>query len=92
MTQSISLEVLNDLLLMRCREDEGRLIDGRSQLVGQAMAEERNHLLALPAEVSRCTQFWPFRKLDTAGEFRKRFIWRAVGVIVWETQVLASGK
>jgi hypothetical protein len=30
--------------------DEGRLIDGRTQRVGQAMAEERNHLLALPAE------------------------------------------
>jgi hypothetical protein len=48
--KAASLEVLNELLLMRCREDEGRLIDGRSQLVGQAMAEERNHLLALPAE------------------------------------------
>ena len=33
-----------------------------------------------------------FRIPDTAGEFRKRFIWRAVGVIVWETQVLVSGK
>ena len=33
-----------------------------------------------------------FRNDDTAGEFRKRFIWRAVGVIVWETQVLVSGK
>jgi hypothetical protein len=42
--------VLNDLLLMGCREDERRLIDGRTQLVGQAMAEERDHLLALPEE------------------------------------------
>jgi hypothetical protein len=35
---------------MRCRGDEGRLIDGRTQRVGQAMAEERDHLLALPVE------------------------------------------
>jgi hypothetical protein len=48
--KAASLEVLNDLLLMGCREDEGRMIDGRTQLVGQAMAEERNHLLALPVE------------------------------------------
>jgi hypothetical protein len=48
--KAASLEVLNELLLMRCREDEGRLIDGRSQRVGQAMAEERDHLLALPVE------------------------------------------
>ena len=48
--KAANLEVLNELLLMRCREDEGRLIDGRSQRVGQAMAEERNHLLALPVE------------------------------------------
>jgi hypothetical protein len=48
--KAASLEVLNDLLLMRCREDEGRLIDGRTQRVGQAMAEERDHLLALPVE------------------------------------------
>ena len=45
--KAASLDVLNDLLLMGCREDERRLIDGRSQLVGQAMAEERDHLLAL---------------------------------------------
>ena len=37
-------------------------------------------------QLTCCTEF------DTAGEFRKRFIWRAVGVIVWETQVLVSGK
>jgi len=48
--KAASLEVLNDLLLMGCREDERRLIDGRTQLVGQAMAEERDHLLALPEE------------------------------------------
>jgi len=48
--KAASLEVLNDLLLMGCREDERRLIDGRTQRVGQAMAEERDHLLALPEE------------------------------------------
>ena len=35
---------------------------------------------------------WNLNEIDTAGEFRKRFIWTAVGVIVWETQVLVSGK
>jgi hypothetical protein len=48
--KAANLEVLNDLLLMKCREDERRLIDGRTQRVGQAMAVERDHLLALPAE------------------------------------------
>ena len=44
------------------------------------------------AQLSTANEVWSIRIPDTAGEFRKRFIWRAVGVIVWETQVLVSGK
>ena len=39
------LEALNALLLAGCREDEARILDGRSEAVGVAMAAEREHLL-----------------------------------------------
>src|SRR5437870_6605993 len=35
------------MLLAGCREDEARLIDGREQTVGEALAIERQHLLPL---------------------------------------------
>lgn len=41
------LEELNTQLLAACREDEQRQIAGRTQLVGAAMIEEREHLLPL---------------------------------------------
>jgi transposase len=44
------LDALNALLLAGCREDEARLLHGRAQPVGAAMAMERDHLLPLAAE------------------------------------------
>ncbi len=39
------LDTLNALLLAGCHEDEGRILDGRREAVGMAMAAERDHLL-----------------------------------------------
>ena len=44
------LDALNELLLNGCRQDEARVLDGRTQPIGIAMAEERSHLLARPTE------------------------------------------
>ena len=44
------LGALNALLLAGCREDEARILDGRSEAVGVAMAAERDHLLRPAAE------------------------------------------
>lgn len=44
------LDALNALLLAGCREDEGRVLHGRTQPVGAAMAVERDHLLPRAAE------------------------------------------
>jgi hypothetical protein len=41
---------LNELLLAECKEDEQRVIMGRSQRVGAGMCTEREHLLPLAAE------------------------------------------
>jgi transposase len=48
--QAADLEELNEQLLAACREDEGRLIEGREQTVGEAMLAERAHLLPLAGE------------------------------------------
>jgi transposase len=45
-----NLEELNELLLAGCRDDEGRVIEGRSQTVGAATIAEREHLLPLTEE------------------------------------------
>lgn len=44
------LDDLNAILLAGCRDDESRLIDGREQTVGEALAIERQHLLPLARE------------------------------------------
>lgn len=44
------LDALNALLLAGCREDEARILDGRGEAVGMAMAVERDHLLRPAAE------------------------------------------
>lgn len=44
------LEHLNELLLTGCKEEEQRVISGRNQAIGAAMATEREHLLALAPE------------------------------------------
>ena len=44
------LDALNALLLAGCREDEARVLDGRTASVGAAMAAERDHLLPRAAE------------------------------------------
>ena len=44
------LEHLNDLLLASCKEEEQRIIAGREQTIGAAMAIEREQLQPLPAE------------------------------------------
>ena len=44
------LDALNSLLLTACRADEARVLDGRSETVGVAMAVERGHLLPCAAE------------------------------------------
>jgi hypothetical protein len=46
------LDELNALLLAGCREDETRMIDGRQQTVGEALAIERDHLLPMPGKAS----------------------------------------
>lgn len=45
-----TLPELNDLLLEACHQDLARVIEGRSLSVGEALAQEREHLLALQAE------------------------------------------
>ena len=44
------LDALNTLLVAWCREDETRVLDGRTELVGAAMTVERPHLLPRAAE------------------------------------------
>jgi hypothetical protein len=44
------LEHLNELLLASCKEEEPRIIAGREQTIGAAMAIEREHLQPLPGE------------------------------------------
>jgi transposase len=44
------LDALNALLLTACREDEARVLEGRTEPVGAAMAVERDHLLPRAAE------------------------------------------
>ena len=44
------LDALNALLLSGCRADEARVLAGRTQSVGTALAEERGHLLPRVAE------------------------------------------
>ena len=44
------IDALNRLLLAGCRADEARVLAGRTQSVGTAMAEDRGHLLACAAE------------------------------------------
>jgi len=40
------LDALNLMLMTACRADEARILDGRSETVGAAMAIERGHLLS----------------------------------------------
>ena len=44
------LDALNAFLLTGCRDDEARVLDGRTASVGAAMAVERSHLLPRAAE------------------------------------------
>jgi hypothetical protein len=44
------LDALNALLLTGCRADEARVLDGRTQSIGAALAEERGHLLSRVTE------------------------------------------
>ena len=48
--EAADLDALNLLLLASCREDEARVLHGRAQPVGAAMAVERDHLLPFAAE------------------------------------------
>jgi transposase len=44
------LDALNTLLVTACRADEARVLDGRTETIGAAMAIERGHLLSCAAE------------------------------------------
>jgi hypothetical protein len=44
------LDALNALLLSGCRADEARVLDGRTQSVGAALAEKRDHPLSRVTE------------------------------------------
>jgi transposase len=44
------IDALNTLLLAGCREDEARILDGRTEPVGAAMTVEREHLVQCAAE------------------------------------------
>jgi hypothetical protein len=46
------LDALNTMLVTACRADEARILDGRTETIGAAMAIERGHLLSC-AGVSR---------------------------------------
>ena len=48
--RAADLDALNRMLLTACRGDQTRILDGRSETVGAAMAIERGHLLACAAE------------------------------------------
>jgi transposase len=48
--QVADLDALNGLLLTACRADEARVLDGRSETIGAAMAGERGHLLPCAVE------------------------------------------
>jgi transposase len=48
--RAADLDTLNTMLLTACRSDEARILDGRSETVGAAMAIERGHLLSCPTE------------------------------------------
>jgi transposase len=48
--QARDLADLNQQLLAACREDEERVVDGRTETVGAALATERAHLMALADE------------------------------------------
>lgn len=44
------LDELNTMLLAGCTEELARVIDGRQQTIGEALAIERQHLLPMPSE------------------------------------------
>jgi transposase len=44
------LDALNAMLLTACHTDEARVLDGRSETIGAAMAGERSHLLPCAVE------------------------------------------
>ena len=44
------LDALNTMLVTACRADEARILDGRTDTVGAAMAIERGHLLSCATE------------------------------------------
>ena len=44
------LDELNTMLLAGCTEELERVIDGRQQTIGEALAIERQHLLPMPSE------------------------------------------
>jgi hypothetical protein len=48
--QVADLDALNTMLVAACRADEARVLTGRSETIGAAMAVERGHLLACAAE------------------------------------------
>ncbi len=48
--RAADLAELNEQLLRACREDEGRVLSGRQENVGEAMLIERGHLLPLSEE------------------------------------------
>ena len=46
----VDIDALNEFLLASCREDEARVLDGRTQTIGELLAAERPHLHARIAE------------------------------------------
>jgi hypothetical protein len=66
-----TLDALNALLLAGCREDHERTITGRTQTVGAALAVERAHLLAMPAEAFDLAEV-TFARVDGLGCVRVR--------------------
>lgn len=60
------LPVLNEVLLLGCREDERRVIDGRQQSVGEAMAIERAVLIGCPVDGFDLAEL-SFPRVDSAG-------------------------
>lgn len=64
--QAAELRILNEILLLGCREDEQRQIAGRDQSVGAAMAIEREMLIGVPPEGFALAEL-SFPLVDSAG-------------------------
>lgn len=77
--QAHDLADLNGQLLAACRQDERRVPAGHPEVVGTAMAIEREHLLPLAADGFDLTEV-SFPRVDTRGRVQVRTNWYSAPV------------